>query len=335
MSDSHSTKKNIMIIAGAALLLLVCICLGLAFGSVRVSLADFVKDTINSRTDSAVYRIIRYVRLPRVVAAMLSGMALAVSGVIIQAVLNNSLAAPNIIGVNAGAGFMTLLIMGAFPGLYRLAPAASVIGALLTSIFIFTLAARTGASRITITLAGIAVSSLLTAGMNTIKTFFPDTMYNANAFLIGGFSGVSFQNIGFSWIPIIFGILVAFILAKDIDVLMLGENTAKSLGMNVTLLRFVLLVIASLLAGCAVSFSGLLGFVGLIVPHMVRILVGNSHRLVIPVSVLGGGSFVLICDIISRTAFSPYEIPVGIILSLLGAPFFLFLILRRKRGALR
>ena len=331
MTDSRIRRKNIMIITGAALLLLVCVLLGLSLGSVKVSPLDF----LTGKIDSKAYRIIRYVRLPRVTAAILSGMALSVSGVIIQAVLNNSLAAPNIIGVNAGAGFTTLLIMGAFPKLYSFAPAAAVTGALLASIFIFCLARKTGASRMTITLAGIAVSNLLTAGMNTIKTFFPDTVYNAGTFLIGGFSGVSFRNIGFSWIAIIIGILAAFVLAKDIDILMLGETTAKSLGMNVTLLRFVLLIIASLLAGCAVSFSGLLGFVGLIVPHIVRILVGNSHRLVIPVSVLGGASFVLICDIISRTAFAPYEIPVGIILSLLGAPFFLFLILRKKRGAMR
>ena len=125
---------------------------------------------------------------------------------------------------------------------------------------------------------------------------------------------------------------MAFVLAKDIDLLMLGDTTARSLGMNVTALRFVLLVIASLLAGCAVSFAGLLGFVGLIIPHIVRQLVGTNHRIVIPLGVLMGGSFVLICDLISRCLFAPYEIPVGIILSLLGAPFFLFLILGRRRG---
>lgn len=332
MLKEKNFVNKITILAGAALLLLLSFILSIVLGSTRINFADFLRALINGDKGTAIYRIVWYVRMPRALAAMLSGMALSVSGIIIQAVLNNSLAAPNIIGVNAGAGFAALLIIGIFPGLYRLMPVAAILGALLTSLTVFVLAARTGARKITITLAGIAISSMLTAGMNAIKTFFPDTAYNANTFLIGGLSGISYRNLNYTWILIILGIAVAFILAKDIDLLMLGDTTAKSLGMNVSALRFILLIIASLLAGCAVSFAGLLGFVGLIIPHIVRQLVGTSHRIVILLGVLFGGSFVLICDLISRCLFAPYEIPVGIILSLLGAPFFLFLILGRRRG---
>lgn len=332
---SHkATPKTHLILILCALLLAVSFAASILLGSTSISLHTFFNDLSQHNWNSPTFRIISYVRMPRAIAAALSGMALAVSGVIIQAVLNNSLAAPNIIGVNSGAGFFTLLIIAAFPGHYMLLPVAAIGGALFASLLIYGIAAKTGASKITITLSGIAISSILSAGMNTIKTLSPDSLYNANTFLIGGLFGVSYKNISYTWILILLGILIVILLGKDIDLLLLGDETAKSLGMNVRLLRFLLLVIASVLAGCAVSFSGLLGFVGLIIPHIVRRLVGNNHRIVIPVSMLGGASFVLICDLISRCIFAPYELPVGILLSFLGGPFFLFLILTRKRGAI-
>ncbi len=329
-----SKRQTITLIIISLIVLAMSFVLSIIAGSTYISPIKAVQALFSSPNSSSVSRIIHYVRLPRTLAALLAGLSLSVSGVIIQAVLNNSLAAPNIIGVNAGAGFTTLLIIGIFPGMTGYIPIAAIAGALLTSLLIYGIACRTGASRITITLAGIAISSMLTAGMNTIKTFYPDSLYNASTFLIGGFMGVSMSNIGLSWILILIGIIIAFLLAKDIDLLLLGDSTAKSLGMNVTFMRFILLIIASLLAGSAVSFSGLLGFVGLIIPHIVRKITGNNHRLLIPVSALWGGIFVMICDVISRCLFAPYELPVGIVLSLLGAPFFLFLILQKKRGTM-
>ncbi len=325
-------RRNLILLCLFSILLLFSFLCNILFGATNVSLSGFLDALRSGNHSSYAYRIIFYVRLPRALAALLSGMALAVSGVIIQAVLGNPLAAPNIIGVNAGSGFAALLIIGIFPQALSIMPFAAIAGALMTSLLIYLIAARTGAGKVTITLAGIAISSILTAGMNTIKTIYPDSLYNSSSFLIGGFSGIGFKNISFTWILIAIGICLALMLAQKIDILSLGDVSAKSLGINIGFLRFVLIMIASILAGSAVSFSGLLGFVGLIVPHIARRLVGNRHIMLIPVSILCGASFVLLCDLISRLLFAPYELPVGIIMSLIGGPFFLFLLLQKKGG---
>lgn len=308
--------------------------LSLLVGAAEISLSGSIRAMIRGDLTDPGCRILFFVRLPRALAALLSGAALAVSGVVIQNVLNNALAAPNIIGVNAGAGFAVLLIIALFPASAGFIPPAAFLGALAASLLIYALAARTGASRVTITLAGVAMSSIFTAGSNALKTFFPDTIYNANTFLIGGFSGIAWRNLTPAWCTILLGLLLAVLLSGNMDVLALGDESARSLGMAVRPMRFLLLLTASLLAGSAVSFSGLLGFVGLIVPHILRRLVGQRHRLLVPLSAFGGAVFVLLCDTLSRTVFAPYEIPVGIVLSLLGGPFFLFLLLTGKGGRL-
>ena len=187
-----------------------------------------------------------YVRLPRSLAALLSGAALSVSGVVIQNVLNNALAAPNIIGVNAGAGFAVLLIIALFPAAIGLIPLAAFFGALLACLLIYCIAARTGASRATITLAGVAISSVFTACSNALKTFFPDTVYNANSFFVGGFSGIAWRQLSPAWAVILIGLLLAILLSGDMDILALGDETAQSLGMSVRPMRFILLITASL-----------------------------------------------------------------------------------------
>ena len=193
---------------------------------------------------------------------------------------------------------------------------------------------RTGASRMTITLVGITISSILTAGINTVKTVFPDSLYNSNAFLVGGISGVSMARLNPACWLIGLGLVCAWLMAKDTDVLNLGEETAGSLGMNVKATRFLLLLLASVLAGSAVSFAGLLGFVGLLAPHICRRFVGGAHRRLIPACALGGATLVLLCDLAARLLFAPYELPVGIILSLVGGPFFLMLILVQRKSRL-
>lgn len=325
-------RKKILFPA-ALLLLVFSFVLSLCIGSAKISIREAVSALQNgSLTPDS--RILFYVRLPRALAAVLSGAALAVSGVLLQNVLNNALAAPNIIGVNAGAGFAVLFLLAVFPTATAFLPFAAFFGALFASLLIYAVAAKSGASRTTITLAGVALSSVFTAGSNGIKTFFPDTIYNSSSFFIGGFSGIAYQNLTPAWIAILLGLLLAVLFSGEMDVLSLGDETAQSLGMRVQGTRFLLLMTASLLAGGAVSFSGLLGFVGLIVPHILRHFIGARHRILVPLSALFGASFVLLCDTLSRTLFSPYEIPVGIVLSLLGGPFFLFLIVRKKGGKL-
>jgi len=271
-----------------------------------------------------------YVRAPRVIAAMLAGAALAVSGSILQGTLGNYLAGPNIIGVNSGAGLGAFLAMAFLPLESGAVPVAAFAGALLATLLIFFISSRAGKGKVTIILAGVAISSIMSAGIDVIKTVFPDIAVDGNSFLIGGFSGVTAKRIFPAAILIAIGLVLSFYMAKAVDIIGLGDETALSLGMNVKLVRFILIVCASVLAGAAVIFSGLLGFVGLIVPHMVRRFTGSSHRALIPCAAIGGAAFVVLCDLLARVVFAPYEIPVGIVMSFIGAPFFLFLLLRKR-----
>lgn len=307
-------------------------CLSLFTGSSRLSLTELFHQISNGLTDSPEYRIFIHVRLPRTIAAIAAGAALAVSGSLIQSVLNNALASPNIIGVNSGAGFFSLLAASLLPAAPFVIPFAAFSGALCTSMLIYTAAVRTRASRITIVLAGVAISSILSAGIDTLTILFPDDVIGATGFMIGSFSGVTLKSIYPAAILIAAGILISCIFSYDLNVLSLGEDIASGLGMNVPLKRLLFIVTASLLAGSAVSFAGLLGFIGLIVPHICRRFTGSDNRVLIPCAALAGSSLALICDSVGKMAFAPFEIPVGIILSFLGGPFFLFLLLKKRRG---
>ncbi len=314
------------------LLTLLSVVLGVWAGSSQVNLPAVLGELLRGGQASPQARIFLYIRLPRVCASLLSGAALAVAGLLIQAVLSNPLAAPNVIGVNAGAGFCTFLAMALFPGSISAGALGAFFGALGATLLVYAVAAAAGAGKLTIILAGVAVSSIFTAGLNTVKTFFPETLYNGSTFLMGGFSGVSMRDITPAWAGILLGLLGAMLLPRQLDLLALGEETARSLGQPVGLVRFLAILAACVLAGCAVSFSGLIGFVGLIVPHMARRLFGSAHRFLLPAGCLLGACLVTLCDLLSRVLFAPYEVPVGILLSFVGGPFFLFLILKRRRG---
>lgn len=305
--------------------------LSLLLGSSRTSPAALLSALAAGESDP-IYRILVYVRLPRTLAAALAGAALGLSGVLIQAVLNNAMASPNVIGVNAGAGFCVLLTVVLFPSLPGLLPAASFGGALATALLIYALAARAGLSRTTLILAGVTISSMLTAGANTLTLLFPNASVRESAFMLGGFSGVAMRSVLGALPYLLAGFLLAAFLAVDLDILQLGEETAASLGLSVARVRFLAILAAALLAGAAVSFAGLLGFVGLLAPHMARRLVGSGHRLLMPATILFSADLVLLCDVLARVLFAPFELPVGILLSLLGGPFLLGLLLRRKRS---
>lgn len=319
------------------LILLLCclagaVCLSLFTGSSSLSLGELYHALQAGDKTDTTYRIFLYVRLPRTLAAIFAGAALAVSGAIIQAVLNNSLASPNIIGVNSGAGFCALLAASLAPTAWAAVPLAAFVGALATSLFIYALAAKTGASRMTLVLAGVAVSSILSAGIDVLTILFPDDVVGATGFMVGSFAGVTMTALKPAAVLIVIGLVLALVFSYDLNVLSLGEEIAASLGMRVAVVRFLFIVIASLLAGSAVSFAGLLGFIGLIVPHICRRFAGGDNRLVIPCAALLGAVFALVCDALGKWVFAPFELPVGIILALLGGPFFLFLLLKGGRG---
>lgn len=326
-------KRRIKIILAVGIALLILSSLaGIFLGAVGISPAQIFADIVQSGLSKS-ERILLYVRLPRVLGTILAGAALAVSGAIIQAVLGNPIAAPNIIGVNAGAGFFTVLCLAAFPNYLRCLPAAAFLGAFAAVMLVYTIAKKTGASKMTLVLSGVAVSSLMNAAADTVIALFPDVLTGFSSFKSGSVSGLSLAKIFPAWVYILVGIASAFLLSHDMDILSLGDKTAQSLGMNVSVMRFIFLADAALLAGAAVSFSGLIGFVGLVVPHIVRRLSGSSeNRHIIPLCAIFGGAFVNICDIASRTVFAPYELPLGICISYIGAPFFIYLLIRKKGG---
>ena len=311
-----------------ALLTLCAACLSLCVGAVMVSPAElFAKDHA-----SVAFRILRYSRLPRTCCSLLAGAALAVSGAVIQNVLSNPLAAPNIIGVNAGAGFMAALCCAFLPGNLQILPAASFAGALISVLTVLVVSRTAGSSRITLVLAGVAISSLFSAGTDAILTFVPDALSGYMDFRVGGFSGVTLNQLKAPSVMIAVSLAAVLCMSRSMDILALGSETAKSLGLSVRPVRLVLLVLAAALAGAAVSFCGLLGFVGLLVPHMIRRLTGGDALVLLIGSALGGAFLVTLCDTLARSLFSPYELPAGIVLAFIGAPFFLWLLFHQKEG---
>lgn len=276
--------------------------------------------------------ILLYVRLPRTAACLLAGAALSVSGAVIQEVLHNKLASPSIIGVNAGAGLAVTVCCacGAISG-WAVAGAA-FLGACVSVLLIVAVAEKVGASRTTVILGGVAVNAFLNALSEALTTLIPEIGMMTADFRVGGFGSVSHLRLIPAGVLILLALGAVFLLHNELDVLALGEETAQGLGMDVKKIRTALLVLAAMLAGAAVSFGGLLGFIGLIVPHAVRKLTGSESKYLLPLCAICGAAFVTICDTAARMLFSPFELPVGIVLSVLGGPFFLWLLMKRKGG---
>lgn len=304
--------------------------LSLSLGAVPLSPGELFQAFFQGQTSSTAAGILLYVRLPRTLGCLLAGAALAVSGAIIQTVLANPLAAPNIIGVNSGAGLAAALCFALLPASAAAVPFAAFLGAFGGVLLVLLISEKAGASRITLVLAGVAISGIFSAGIDAVVTLFPDSLTGYSDFRIGGLGNLSLSKIMPSAWVILVCLAAALLLANEMDVLALGSDTAQSLGLPVRRVRLLLLALAAALAGAAVSFAGLLGFVGLIVPHMVRRMVGGESRGLLAGCALGGAALLTVCDLAARTLFAPYELPVGIVLSLAGGPFFLWLLFRKK-----
>lgn len=316
-------------LVGFALLLVVSIFVSMGFGAVKIGPRDIIDILINKPAGMH-YQIIYNVRLPRTIVAGLVGICLALSGAILQGIMRNPLASPNIIGVSSGAGLVALIILMIFPHLYYFVPFGAFLGALATTLFIYALAWKDGILPTRMILAGVAISSLLGAGINSLLTFYPDRVTGAIHFLVGGLSAVTWQDVLLILPYALFGITILLLVSNKLNILMLGDEVATGLGLSVERTRFLFIALSSLLAGSAVSVVGLLGFVGLIVPHIVRLFVGSDYRYLFPGSILLGAGLLILCDTLARVMFAPIEIPVGIIMSALGAPFFLHLLRRRE-----
>ena len=313
-------------IAGA--LLLLSATLGILLGATRLNISDTLAALANGDYQSPEARILIYVRLPRVLGALVCGMALAVSGAVIQGVLANRLASPSIIGVNSGAALaVTLCSAFGIIGGWRLT-LFCFLGAFLTATLVSAGAKRWGASRGTVILLGVALNAFLGAISDTVATFIPEISIHNLDFKVGDFSAVTYAKVIPAAISIILAVILLQTLSNELDVLTLGDESAKGVGLNTGAIRVVFLVLAALLAGSAVSVCGLLSFVGLLIPHAVKKVASSEAKHLILLSALFGAGFVTLCDTLARVIFAPYELPVGIIMSFLGAPFFIFILIR-------
>ena len=319
---------NFALLALLALVMLV----SMRFGSLKLTFAEIV-GTLWNRPDGINGQIIFNIRLPRILLGALVGGSLAAAGTILQGVMRNPLASPGIIGVSAGGGLGGILVMLVLPQFgYLLVPAAFG-GALVTAVLVYLLAWKRGVNPVRLILAGVAVSAMLGAFSSTILILNAEKAGGVLDFTIGSLSARSWPQIEQVAPYMAAGFAVALMLGQKLNLLPLGDEVATGLGMRVERTRFLLLAVAALLAASAVSVAGLLGFVGLIAPHIVRIVIGSDNRFLIPASALFGGIMVVGCDTVGRMAMDPSELPVGVIMSLLGPPFFLWLLRRHSYEA--
>ena len=273
-------------------------------------------------------QIIWNIRMPRTIVGALVGINLSLSGAILQAIMRNPLADPHIIGISSGAGLAGVVIMILFPAMEYLITPVAFIGAMLAAVCIYILAWKNGIKPVRIILAGVAVSAFLGAGISGLMIFYSDRVHGALMWMVGGLAARSWPHVNIILPYAVIGLILALASAAYLNILQLGDEMARGLGVNVEVTRIILTAIAALLAASAVSVVGLLGFVGLVVPHAARLLIGSDYRFLLPASALLGIAIVTLSDTFARVIFAPIELPVGIIMAFLGAPFFLFLLRR-------
>lgn len=303
------------------------ILLSLTKGALDISVTDIV-GAIFRDTTGANWQVIWNIRLPRTLVGALVGINLALAGAILQGVMKNPLADPHLIGISSGAGLAGVTIMILFPHKEYLVTPMAFFGAMLAAVFIYILAWKDGIRPVRIILAGVAVSAFLNSGISALLVFYSDRVHGALMWMVGGLSARSWPHLDIILPYTIIGGLLALLGARRLNILSLGDDIARGLGVNVEISRIVLTAVAALLAASAVSVAGLLGFVGLIVPHAARLLVGSDYRYLLPASAILGVAVVTLSDTLARVAFAPIEIPVGIIMAFVGAPFFLYLLRR-------
>ncbi len=320
--DKKFTITSILSIAA----LLIIFSVSLLVGSIPLNIPDLI-------TAGSVSNIVFFsIRLPRVFAALLSGLAFSVSGLLIQRATGNGLSSPNIIGVNSGAGASVLLFLSLAPDMFAILPLAAFLGAIISVSIVFLISSLTKrvSSSISLILSGVAVNALFNAVISTISSLDPETMASYSAFSIGGFSGIYSSMLRVPALLIIISIVLSFLLSDRMDVISLGDEIASSMGYRPLGIRILLIAIASLLAASAVTFSGLLGFVGLVTPHAASFLTSGNSRRTLILSSLIGPSLVMLSDLAGRTIISPSELPAGVFMAIIGVPFFIFLLLRRN-----
>lgn len=324
---AKTTRALVLIVA--LVVLVICAALwSLSVGAVAIPVDVIVNTLFNLDGEQQTYIIMKS-RLPRMVLALLSGGALALSGAIIQAVIRNPLASPNIIGINSGAALLALAMVLVFPAIPQVwMPLAACLGGLVAASFVMLVAHYRSLSAVHLALIGVAVGFVFEAGVDYLLVVSNDSESSAPMiWLTGSLWGRTWSHVAISWIPLLVLSAVALVLSYRLDIIALGEATATGLGLNVPRHRLLLLLVATLLSSVAVAVVGVMGFIGLMAPHIARRVVGGSHRLLLPVSALVGMLLVVLADGIGRAIAPPIEISAGILAALIGAPFFIYIML--------
>jgi iron complex transport system permease protein len=325
------SARQVSVVTVAAAAVLAAAAASLALGAVHVPLSDVWASITGSAEEGPFERIVTQLRLPRTLEAIAVGAALGVAGALLQGALANPLASPDVIGVTGGAGFGAMLILLAFPEKIALLPAGALLFGLLAATVVFVIAwsGPNGGSIGRLILAGIAVGALFTAAMTSLMTAYPDRVPSAIFWLAGGLTSDGWGEIEAIWPYFAAGFVIALLLVRPLDRLQLGDEVAASLGMRPQLVRLCAGIAAALLAASAAALAGLLGFLGLVVPHIVRMAGGTSaHGFVVPASALSGAALLLAGDTLARTVRAPVELPVGPLMVAIGVPLFLWLLRR-------
>ena len=337
-SYNQIDKKNLLLIYLLSFLILSILIssISLSTGVFRIPLSDVFSIIFSSSHSGTVSESIIYdIRLPRILLSFFVGVALSISGAVMQGLFRNPLADPSILGVSAGSALGAVIpISFAIHSIHLLVvPSFSFLGGLLASIVVYLIFVSTGRkSTSVLLLGGIAIGTFLNA-LITISVYLSDNPSQMRAifyWLIGGFESTRWEHLYVSIPIIIISLLFLIYKSKEINLIMIGDDYASSLGINVNKTLLSCLVFTSLATSAAVSVSGILAFVGLVVPHIVRLLIGNDNRLVIPLSAFLGGFFVVSMDFITRVIFASVDIRVGVLMSLIGGPFFIFLIFKNN-----
>ena len=301
-------------------------------GSAGYSLGEILR-AVFSGEESTIKVIIFNLRQPRLLLALLIGASLSASGALLQSVMRNPLADPGTIGVSAGAGTAATTILLLFPHLTNSVPIFAFGGAALACALIYTLAWKGGVDPVRIILSGVAINSVLSAYNSLLQLLNSDSLEGVLAFMNGNLSGRSWQQVKVLAVYAGIGLVLSFACIKSANTLQLGDEMAKSLGVKVSFSRVCLSAVSACLAAATVSVAGMIGFVGLVVPHISRILVGSDYKAMLPTSVLLGADILLVADTVGRTIVPGMEIPVGIVMAVTGGPFFLYML--RKKGSVR
>lgn len=313
-------------------ILLLVILSGICLGSSQLSLTQ-VLNCVLGKGETNIALILRYIRLPRVAAGILAGIGMGISGVLLQTVTANELASPNIIGINSGAGLAVILMLTLLPHRAALLPVAAFVGAFSAALLILLVSSRFGSSRSFILLIGIAVTTLFNAAISFLSLLDEGILAEYNHFTIGSLKGIRMDDLTVPAVLVLAALLGALSISGRLSLLSLGDSAASALGIRVKQLRLIALALAAAASAAVVSFAGLLGFVGLVVPHIARAQLGQNPRKMLCGSAILGAIVVVLADLLGRTLFAPSELPVGILMSIIGAPYFLLMLFRRRQNA--